>query len=424
MLKDRYGLIITTNSLAAAEKYFQAMDSALAGNAFSEKWFEEAATLDPQFALAQLAHGENLILLGKINEGKIALNNAKHLAINSTPREQSHIEIVTTLLAGFQAEGLEGIINHVKIYPTDALLVSKAVGGFGLFAFSGQADHNLQRLLFMNSLANAYGEDWWFMSMHAFALVEVFRLQEAQILIEKSLKLNERNGHAAHTYTHVCYENGKPNDCIKYASNFLKNYEREAHLYGHIHWHWALSELAVHNFDKVLEIYNQHLRPAVAIGGPLGLIADAAALDWRCQLEGYNLLDNNAKEELGNYVSANDNLEDILFGEAHLALVYARQSFNEKQTKLHNSINTRYLKNSNPKYVLMQGLIEGVTAYSENDYKLAIRKLNSVRPELSRLGGSNAQRELFEDTLIKAYLKVGNAVDASVLIDARIHRRK
>lgn len=424
MLKDRYGLIITTNSIAAAQKYFQAMDSALAGNAFSEKWFEEATVLDPEFALAQVAHGENLILQGKINEGKSAINNAKHLAINCTPREQSHIEIVATLLAGFQTKALEAIINHVKAYPTDALLVAKAVGGFGLFAFSGEANHNIQQLLFMNSLAKAYGEDWWFMSMHAFALVEVFRLQEAQTLIEKSLKLNDRNGHAAHTYSHVCYENGKPKDCIAYASNFLKNYEREAHLYGHIHWHWALSELAVHNFDTVLEIYNQHLRPSVAIGGPLGLIADAAALDWRCQLEGYNLLDHNSTEELGNYVSTNDNLEDILFGEAHLALVYARQSLNEKQAKLHNSINARYLKSNNQKYSLMQGLIEGVSAYATNDYNLTITKLNNVRPQLSRLGGSNAQRELFEDTLIKAYLKVGNAVEATALIDARIHRRK
>jgi len=43
--------------------------------------------------------------------------------------------------------------------------------------------------------------------------------------------------------------------------------------------------------------------------------------------------------------------------------------------------------------------------------------------ELVRIGGSHAQRELWEDTLIVAYLRGGHRMKASRLISTRLERR-
>ena len=43
--------------------------------------------------------------------------------------------------------------------------------------------------------------------------------------------------------------------------------------------------------------------------------------------------------------------------------------------------------------------------------------------QLSRLGGSNAQREVFEDTLIQAYIKAEKFEFAANLLTLRLSRR-
>ena len=399
------------------------MDSALAGNAFSEQWYQEAALMAPNFALAQIAHAENLLLQGNKKESDIFKNKALALSKSVTERERNHIQIIVLLMEGNNQQALQAIIHHVKNYPTDALLVSKAVGGFGLFAFSGEMDGNEQRLQFMNSLAVDYGEDWWFLSVHAFSHIELYQFEEAKYKLEKSFHLHERNGHAAHSYAHLCYETGQIQECIDFSSKWLQDYEREAHLYGHIHWHWALSELAINNFDKVQEIYHKHLRPEIAKGGVLGLLADASALEWRSQLKGKELLNIDLKKELQHYAVENRNMNEILFGEAHLALLLTGEDLKEHREDLLRTINNRNTATPHPKYDMMVNLFEGVNAFANQDYNAAASHLSLARPQLIRLGGSRAQRDIFEDTLLESYLKSNNAKEAADLINSRIHRK-
>ncbi len=423
MIKDRYGLSITTNSENAAGIYLKAMDSDLAGNAFSEQWFQEASAMAPDFALAHIAHAENLLLLGKQEESDHFKNKALLQLKSLTERERNHIHIMILLMEGNHQRALQAIIQHVKNYPTDALLVSKAVGGFGLFAFSGEMDGNENRLQFMNSLASDYGEDWWFLSMHAFSHIELYQFEEANLKIEKSFMLYERNGHAAHSYAHLCYETGQIQECIDFSSKWLKDYEREAHLYGHIHWHWALSELAIGNFEKVQEIYQTHLRPQIAKGGALGLIADASALEWRSKLKGKELLDSDLKKELQLYAVENRNMNEILFGEAHLALLFTGEDWRDHREDLLSTIKNRNLTYPHPKYDMMVNLLEGINAFANKDYNAAANHLSLARPQLTRLGGSRAQRDIFEDTLLESYLKLNAATKATELINSRIHRK-
>jgi pentatricopeptide repeat protein len=44
-------------------------------------------------------------------------------------------------------------------------------------------------------------------------------------------------------------------------------------------------------------------------------------------------------------------------------------------------------------------------------------------PEVIRIGGSNAQREVFEDTLLQAYLRAGRFESAETLLRKRLGRR-
>jgi pentatricopeptide repeat protein len=68
-------------------------------------------------------------------------------------------------------------------------------------------------------------------------------------------------------------------------------------------------------------------------------------------------------------------------------------------------------------------LVLGIDAFAQGAYDEAIRQIEPVMPDLIRVGGSNAQREVFEDTLLQAYLRAGRFDAAEALLRRRVGRR-
>jgi hypothetical protein len=67
------------------------------------------------------------------------------------------------------------------------------------------------------------------------------------------------------------------------------------------------------------------------------------------------------------------------------------------------------------------GLCRGAKAFAEGDYSVSI--LEPLVAELPRIGGSHAQRELWEDTLVVACLRAAYGDKAKRLISDRLRRR-
>lgn len=68
-------------------------------------------------------------------------------------------------------------------------------------------------------------------------------------------------------------------------------------------------------------------------------------------------------------------------------------------------------------------LVSGFVAYEKADWSKAAGILESALAETVRIGGSRAQRDLVEHTLLAAYIKDGRAEKSKALIGQRAHRR-
>lgn len=66
---------------------------------------------------------------------------------------------------------------------------------------------------------------------------------------------------------------------------------------------------------------------------------------------------------------------------------------------------------------------EGIAAYGAGDYESAVRLLEPIRGEVIRIGGSHAQRDVFEETLLKSYLRAGRFEREEALLGERLDRR-
>ena len=68
-------------------------------------------------------------------------------------------------------------------------------------------------------------------------------------------------------------------------------------------------------------------------------------------------------------------------------------------------------------------LCVGAAALGRGDNAQAAGVLETALLDLPRIGGSHAQREVFEDSLIVAYLRSGQSAKAAPLLRARLGRR-
>jgi hypothetical protein len=142
LLKDRFGLPVTTSSAAAVADYVAAVDLLLSAWPGAEARLDRALAADPDFALAHIARARLLQLQARMPEAKAAAARARSLADRVTARERRHVEAIGLSIDGAAGQALAVVREHVAEYPRDALPLSLALGVFGLLGFSGRRDHH------------------------------------------------------------------------------------------------------------------------------------------------------------------------------------------------------------------------------------------------------------------------------------------
>src|SRR6185436_1051475 len=283
---DRYGLVVSTASALARDAYVEGVDCLLSANAGAEAGFGRAIAADPGFALAHIGRARSLQLQARVAEGREAAGRARELVAGGTARERGHVEALAIAVEGDAGRALAAIHEHLVDFPRDAMVLSPATGVYGLFGFSGRQDRNEALAALLDPLAGAYGEDWWFLGAHGFALTEARGWAAGAPLVERSLALWPRNAHAAHAWAHVLYERGDEADGAAFVDTWLPGYPRDAQLHCHLSWHLALFELARGRLDRASEIYLESIRPGAALSPAMPALADCASLLWRGELAG------------------------------------------------------------------------------------------------------------------------------------------
>lgn len=418
---DRYGNALGTSSPAAARHYNDGMDRYLSGGAGHEAAMEAAATADEGFALAHVALARFNQFRGRMREATAGARRARELAAGITRREQQHIEVIATAIEGQPMRALALVKEHVQDYPTDAFVTAQASGVYGLIGFGGSTGRNEEQLDLLAPLAPAYGDDWWYLTTLAFAENECFLHDRAREHVERSLQLEWRNGHAAHTMAHVSFETGDVHEGAGFLAEWRQGYDRQAQMHGHLAWHHALFELLQGSLDTVDTLYRQELSPGSSTSTALGLIADAASLLWRRDLAGEALDGDWA--ELRDFAATAFQRPGMMFADVHCALAYAAAGDDARLGTLIDQLRERAAAGKIAGGEVVPALAEAIAAFSHDDFARCITILEPLQPQVIRVGGSHAQREVFEDTLLEAYCRAGRFEAAEELLKERVERR-
>lgn len=98
------------------------------------------------------------------------------------------IEIIASVIEG-QPKAVAAAEQHLDEFPRDALVLSLLLGAFGLYAFSGRADHDAARVAICERHARHYGKDWWFLTYLGWSHTEAGNHGAGRTITELALSL-------------------------------------------------------------------------------------------------------------------------------------------------------------------------------------------------------------------------------------------
>lgn len=421
MLKDRYDLDVTTSSTEARDAYIEGTDAILAATPEPELALERSIAADPDFALPWSALARQHQLMGRPKQAREAADKAVALAEYATEREQQHAKAYLLMVTGKGQDALALTHEHMQRWPRDAFLLAPSCGVFGLIGFSGRKGREPEQLELLAPLAKHYGDDWWFLSAHAFALLEMGQWTEARQLIERSLEQFPRNAHAAHIRAHALYEAGEDEESRNYLESWMPDYPSTGLMHCHLWWHTALMRLVAGDIDGMWDAFDNNCAPDKSTSPTINIMTDGAALLWRAELAGIERPTERWNALCEWFESTFP--KPMVFVDAHGGLPYAATGNDEGLAQFQQLVQETADKGRLPAGDIGIPLSSAFGAFAKGQWSETISTLEPIMDDVVCIGGSRAQRDLVTNTLLAAYINDGRSDSAKALLDS-VHDRQ
>jgi len=245
-------------------------------------------------------------------------------------------------------------------------------------------------------------------------LSEVGRIEPARKLVDRSLAIYPRNAHGAHVFAHVLYENGEDAAGLAYLEGWLPEFPREAQLHCHLSWHVALWNLELGNFERARRVFEENVRPGGSWGPPINTLSDSASFLWRSQLAGQRT-EPSDWQAVRDYALKEFPKAGVTFADVHSAVAFAAAGDTASLQALIGQLREREKAGKLAAGPIVHALGEAFGAFAAKDWGSAIKHIEPVFTEHERIGGSRAQRDLIDGTLIAALAMAGRRADADRL---------
>jgi tetratricopeptide (TPR) repeat protein len=226
---------------------------------------------------------------------------------------------------------------------------------------------------------------------HAFALEEHALYDAAEAVGHRAVTLAPEDSWGRHAVAHVHEMRGETALGVAWIEDSRAHWSRCNNFSFHMAWHLALLHLEQGDHDRVLDIYDREVRPAPT--DDFRDMANAVSLLWRLETLGVDVGDRwgalagiarARQDDVTLVFAALHNLTALVAigdreGAAHLAqALEARATGADDQAGVARRIGAPFAR-----------LLSGLAGPGER------RDLDRLLRELPRLGGSNAQRDVF-----------------------------
>lgn len=422
MPKDSQGLEVTTNSSSAITAIDRFVQQSLSyGN--DAETILQAIAADPKCAIAYAhaaAHYLSLESASARRQASPYLKAAKKYLVTATEREQLYIWAIDAWAKGATKSAIAYHEEIAEKFPRD--LVSVQRGQYHYFYMGNKEGllHIAQKVL-PASLENHYLH-----GMVAFGLEQCHQLKEAEAVGRRALQMNRQDPWAQHAVAHVMENQGRVDEGIAWMSSFADTWENcNSMLYTHNWWHVALYYLEKADIKQVLELYDRHIWGKAWQESAKDQVG-AISLLLRLELTGIDVGDR--WEQLAPYLTVRIHEHALPFQDLHYVYALARAGKVELVNDMLFSMQA-YTQKTSPH--LQKTWIEvalpaarGMANHAGGDWEKALAQLSPILSRLHEIGGSHAQRDLFEQVYLDAWLRVEQNHQALRILEKRVAARR
>lgn len=420
MQKDIQGLALTGANEGAASQYEAAMAELRCYRGDPVARVDAAILKAPDFAMAHALRAW-LHLLGTEPAG-VPVARESHAAAArtaATAREKGHVAAIGHLLEGCWHQAGR-ILEDVTIdHPHDALGL---LAGHQIDFFTGQSRMLRDRIARALSHWDASRPGFHsVLGMHAFGLEENGEYARAEAAGRRGVELEPRDGWSQHAVAHVMEMQNRQAEGIAWMRS-NDGWAGDSFFQTHNWWHLALYHLEAGETESVLALFDTEMRG----GGSTVVVdmVDASALLWRLTLRG---IDVGARWEV-----VADNWAPIgavgayAFNDVHAVMAFigaGRRQSAEAVLAAQREAMVRPDDNARFTAEVGHAVARAIVAFGDGDYRRTTALLRSVRSIAHRFGGSHAQRDVIDLTLIEAAIRGGERNLAAALAAERLNRR-
>jgi hypothetical protein len=385
---------------------------------------DAAMAADPGWTLPHLMKAGFLLSLTEPAlraQADAHLSLARALTRDATPRERSHLEAVQRVLEGRWRDALRLWDAVLVEHPRDALALQWAQ----LWDFyRGDAQSLRQRPA--RALPEWDEADPLFpavLALWAFGLEESNLYPQAEEAGRRALAIDPGVPWAVHAVTHVMEMQGRFEDGAAWLRQHQAHWAEGNGLACHLWWHKALFRLEAMDLAGALRVVDKHLS-GEALQITLNRI-DAASLLWRLHLLGEDV-SAHGRSLADGWTQADDEAGHYAFNDVHrvLALLLAGEvpraeawlaRCAERALQAVDAGRDNHAMAREVGLPLMRGLL----ALAHGDANGAVDLITPVRGQAARLGGSHAQRDLIDLTLLAAAAEGGRRSLGRALLNER-----
>lgn len=364
---------------------------------------------EPDFAMGHAARGLFCLMTGRaevIAPAHAALASAKSAAAHRpvTAREHGWITALDLWLAGRPTAAIAAVEDVLRALPHDTVSAKLSHGIRFMLGDSAGMRRSVERVL------DAHGTDHacrgYLLGCHAFTLEETGEYARAEATGREGLQYAADDAWGLHAVAHVHDMTARPNCGIALIENNTAAWQGSNNFRYHVWWHKALLHMERGEMDIALGLYDAQIR--VDKTDDYRDISNATSLLMRLELEGVDI--GPRWEELADF--SENRVEDgcLVFADLHYLLALTGADRGPARAAMTARFARDAAKSGEMSAIIHdpgKAALAGLNAFSEGRYDTAFQNLVAARPAMPTIGGSHAQRDVFERVTIDAGLRAG-----------------
>ncbi|XP_020796842.1 tetratricopeptide repeat protein 38 [Boleophthalmus pectinirostris] len=412
------GLPLSTTSNEACKLYDAVLsqyvkwrsDETLGG---FEGCFSALLTADPNFVMGHVI-STGLELVGTTTSPRLnerlssAVKRTVELANSQdiSPRERLHVKAMQLFSQGNFSKACDAWEDILLDHPTDLLALKFAHDAYFYMGAQTPMRDSVARVL----------PHWkphmpmssYLKGLYAFGLLETRFYDQAEKVALEGLSLVPDDAWAVHAVAHVCEMKAEVDKGLKFMEDRENDWQVSEMLASHNYWHWALYFIEKGDYDAALHIYDSQVFRRAKVSGAMLDLVDACSMLYRLEMEGVRVKDR--WRELFQVTQPHTDDHVTLFNDAHFLMVSLGVKDNQTSRRLLEGLqelarepgeNQQHQTANTVGIPLCQAMME----FNAGNYAKSVELLYPLRYRLVDIGGSDAQRDVFNQLLIHAAIK-------------------